>query len=51
MVNPWVAFAVRPKPGLWEYVRINVDELLIEHLSTAEYLELKERLALEDDIK
>ena len=48
MVSPWVAFAVRPRPGLWEYLRINVDELLIEQLSTAEYLELKERLAVED---
>jgi sucrose synthase len=48
VVNPWVAFAIRPKPGVWEYVRINVDELSVEYLSTSEYLELKERLALED---
>ena len=27
---PWVAMAVRPKPGVWEYVRVNVDEMTLD---------------------
>ncbi|KAG0601391.1 hypothetical protein M758_11G106700 [Ceratodon purpureus] len=42
---PWVGFAVRPKPGIWEFVRINVEELIVEELSVSEYLIFKERLA------
>ncbi|KAJ7538270.1 hypothetical protein O6H91_11G040900 [Diphasiastrum complanatum] len=41
---PWVVLAVRPKPGLWEYVRVNVDELVVEQLDVSEYLGFKERL-------
>jgi sucrose synthase len=41
---PWVGFAVRPKPGIWEYVRINVEELVVEELSVSEYLSFKEQL-------
>jgi len=35
---------VRPKPGIWEYVRINVEELVVEELSVSEYLGFKEQL-------
>lgn len=45
MSPPWVGFAVRPNPGIWEYVRINVEELVVEELSVSEYLGFKERLA------
>ncbi|KAG0608275.1 hypothetical protein M758_8G093300 [Ceratodon purpureus] len=41
---PWVGFAVRPNPGIWEYVRINVEELIVEELSVSEYLGFKEQL-------
>lgn len=44
VLAPWVALAVRPKPGVWEYVRVNVHELVVQHLSVAEYLEFKEAL-------
>ncbi|KAH7286312.1 hypothetical protein KP509_32G000400 [Ceratopteris richardii] len=44
VLPPWVAFAVRPKPGVWEYLRVNVDELAFQPLSVAEYLEFKENL-------
>ncbi|MCO5572237.1 hypothetical protein L7F22_025990 [Adiantum nelumboides] len=44
VLPPWVAFAVRPKPGVWEYVRINVDELSFQPLSVSEYLRFKESL-------
>ena len=44
ILPPWVALAVRPRPGVWEYVRVNVDELSVEQLNVAEYLEFKEHL-------
>ncbi|KAF3792261.1 Sucrose synthase 4 [Nymphaea thermarum] len=44
VVPPWVALAVRPRPGIWEYVRVNVHELVVEQLSVPEYLKFKEAL-------
>jgi len=44
VLPPWVGFAVRPRPGIWEYVRINVEELVVEELTVSEYLGFKERL-------
>lgn len=44
MLPPWVALAVRPRPGVWEYIRVNVNELAIEELSVPEYLKFKEEL-------
>ena len=48
---PWVAMAVRPKPGVWEYVRVNVDELMLDELSVSEYLAFKELLVNEQYVK
>ena len=39
-----MAVAVRPRPGVWEYVRVNVFELSVEQLSVSEYLSFKEEL-------
>ena len=47
ILPPWIVLAVRPRPGVWEYVRVNVDELSVEQLSVAEYLEFKEHLVNE----
>ena len=44
VLPPWIVLAVRPRPGVWDYVRVNVDELVVEQLSVAEYLEFKEQL-------
>uniref|UniRef100_A0A1D1ZL72 Sucrose synthase n=1 Tax=Anthurium amnicola TaxID=1678845 RepID=A0A1D1ZL72_9ARAE len=44
VLPPWVALAVRPRPGVWEYIRVNVSELAIEELSVPEYLQFKEEL-------
>lgn len=44
VLPPFVALAVRPRPGVWEYVRVNVYELSVDHLSVAEYLKFKEEL-------
>ena len=41
---PWVALAVRPRPGVWEYIRVNVHALVVEELLVAEYLHFKEEL-------
>ncbi|KAK3438587.1 hypothetical protein EUGRSUZ_C03204 [Eucalyptus grandis] len=42
---PWVALAVRLKPGVVEYIRVNVRALALEQLEVAEYLYFKEELA------
>ncbi|CAL5194491.1 unnamed protein product [Lathyrus oleraceus] len=44
VLPPFVAIAVRPRPGVWEYVRVNVFELSVEQLSVSEYLSFKEEL-------
>uniref|UniRef100_A0A5B7BWF6 Sucrose synthase n=1 Tax=Davidia involucrata TaxID=16924 RepID=A0A5B7BWF6_DAVIN len=44
VLPPFVAIAVRPRPGVWEYVRVNVHELSVEQLSISEYLHFKEEL-------
>ncbi|KAL4297961.1 hypothetical protein GQ457_12G021720 [Hibiscus cannabinus] len=44
VLPPWIALAVRPRPGVWEYVRVNVHVLVVEELSVAEYLRFKEEL-------
>lgn len=41
---PFVAIAVRPRPGVWEFVRVNVFELSVEELTVSEYLSFKEDL-------
>ncbi|KAK6941232.1 Sucrose synthase [Dillenia turbinata] len=44
VLPPWVALAVRPRPGVWEYIRVNVNALAVEELTVAEYLHFKEEL-------
>ncbi|KAF3969841.1 hypothetical protein CMV_006399 [Castanea mollissima] len=44
VLPPFVAIAIHPRPGLWEYVHINVFELSVDLLSVAEYLQFKEEL-------
>ncbi|XP_039144741.1 sucrose synthase 2-like [Dioscorea cayenensis subsp. rotundata] len=50
VIPPWVALAIRPRPGVWEYVRVNVNELAVEDLTVPEYLQFKEDL-VEDGIR
>ncbi|XP_065881335.1 sucrose synthase 7-like [Euphorbia lathyris] len=42
VVPPYVAFAVRPNPGFWEYVKVNADDLTVEGITSSEYLKFKE---------
>lgn len=44
VLPPFVAIAVRPRPGVWEYIRVNVYELSVEELTVSEYLMFKEEL-------
>nr|VDC58217.1 unnamed protein product [Brassica rapa] len=44
VIPPFVALAVRPRQGVWEYVRVNVYELSVEQLTVSEYLCFKEEL-------
>ncbi|KAK6941031.1 Glycosyl transferase, family 1 [Dillenia turbinata] len=44
VLPPFVAIAIRPRPGVWEYVRVNVYELSVEQLTVSEYLSFKEEL-------
>ncbi|TKY44901.1 Sucrose synthase 6 [Spatholobus suberectus] len=44
VVPPHVAFAVRPNPGFWEFVRVNADDLQVEGIEAAEYLKYKEMI-------
>ncbi|KAG8389515.1 hypothetical protein BUALT_Bualt02G0237400 [Buddleja alternifolia] len=44
ILPPFVAIAIRPRPGVWEFVRVNVYELSVEELTVSEYLRFKEEL-------
>ncbi|CAL9121737.1 unnamed protein product [Musa acuminata var. zebrina] len=44
VIPPRVALAIRPRPGVWEYVRVNISELAVEELTVPEYLQFKEEL-------
>lgn len=42
VVPPYVAFAVRPNPGFWEFIKVNADDLQVEGIEAPEYLKYKE---------
>ncbi|OIV98343.1 hypothetical protein TanjilG_16670 [Lupinus angustifolius] len=44
VLPPFIALAVRPRPGVWKYARVNVHELVVDELSAAEYLKFKEEV-------
>lgn len=44
VLPPFVALAIRPRPGVWEFVRVNVHELSVDQLTVSEYLSFKEEL-------
>ncbi|KAJ7975337.1 Sucrose synthase [Quillaja saponaria] len=44
VVPPYVAFAVRPNPGYWEFVKVNADDLAVEGIEVSEYLKFKEMI-------
>ncbi|KAH7533972.1 hypothetical protein FEM48_Zijuj04G0188200 [Ziziphus jujuba var. spinosa] len=44
VIPPHVAFAVRPNPGYWEFVKVSSEDLSVEAISTTEFLKFKEML-------
>ncbi|XP_057431489.1 sucrose synthase-like [Lotus japonicus] len=44
VLPPFVALAVRPRPGVWEYLRVDVYSIVVDELRPAEYLKFKEEL-------
>lgn len=44
VLPPWIALAVRPRPGVWEYIRVNIHALVVEELQVTEFLHFKEEL-------
>ncbi|XP_073279170.1 sucrose synthase 5-like isoform X1 [Primulina huaijiensis] len=42
VVPPSVAFAIRPSPGFWEYVKVDANDLSGEEITATEYLKYKE---------
>lgn len=44
VLPPYVAFAVRPQPGIWEYVKVHSNDLSVEGITPSEYLKYKETL-------
>lgn len=44
VLPPWVALAIRLRPGVWEYLRVNVNAVAVEEMTVPEYLQFKEEL-------
>ncbi|KAJ6888139.1 hypothetical protein NC652_029234 [Populus alba x Populus x berolinensis] len=44
VIPPFLAFAVRPNPGFWEYVKVNAEDLSVDGISVSEYLQFKEMI-------
>lgn len=44
VVPPYVALAVRPNPGVWEFVKVNANDLTVDGINATEYLKLKETI-------
>jgi hypothetical protein len=44
VVPPRVAFSMRLGAGDWHYLRVNIDDMSVEEMSTAHYLAFKEKL-------
>ncbi|KAK3041895.1 hypothetical protein RJ639_002177, partial [Escallonia herrerae] len=42
VIPPYVAFAVRARPGCWEFVKVSADDLAVHGLTAREYLKFKE---------
>ncbi|KAL5810180.1 hypothetical protein ACOSQ4_026748 [Xanthoceras sorbifolium] len=42
VIPPHVAFAVRPNPGSWEFVKVSSDDLTVDPITATDYLKFKE---------
>lgn len=41
---PYVALAVRRNPGLWEFFKVNADDLEVDAITAKDYLKIKETI-------
>ncbi|KAI8523866.1 hypothetical protein RHMOL_Rhmol13G0105300 [Rhododendron molle] len=41
---PYVALAVRQNPGLWEFFKVNADDLEVDAITAKDYLKIKETI-------
>ena len=41
VLTPWVALAVRLRPGVWQYIRLNLNALVVEDLTVPQFLQFK----------
>lgn len=48
VVPPYVAFAIRPNPGFWEFVKVNANDLSVDGISVTDYLKYKETIVDEN---
>lgn len=44
IVPPYVAFAIRPNPGFWEFVKVNSNDLSVDGITATDYLKFKETI-------
>ncbi|KAL0014866.1 hypothetical protein SO802_001935 [Lithocarpus litseifolius] len=44
VIPPYVAFAIRPNPGFWEYVKVGADDLSVEGITITDFLKCKEMI-------
>lgn len=47
IVPPWLALAMRPRPGVWEYIRFDMKNPNLTELTVSEFLHLKEMVVEE----
>ncbi|KAL2253888.1 UNVERIFIED_CONTAM: Sucrose synthase 6 [Sesamum indicum] len=44
VVPPFVAFAIRHNPGVWDYVKVDAGSLSVDIITSTDYLKLKEMI-------
>ncbi|KAK9755254.1 hypothetical protein RND81_01G012900 [Saponaria officinalis] len=48
VVSPWITLAVRPRPGVWNYILFDMKSLVLTELTVSEFLKLKEMVVEEN---
>ncbi|CDP01701.1 unnamed protein product [Coffea canephora] len=48
VIPPYVAFAIRPNPGFWEFVKVNANDLSVDGITATDYLKFKETVVDEN---
>ncbi|XP_074267984.1 sucrose synthase-like [Silene latifolia] len=48
ILSPWIALAVRQRPGVWNYLCFDSKKLILKELTVSEFLKLKEMVVEEN---